>query len=93
MITKGSSELAELRKAKRLRLGDGLEDAIVFTKQDAEGVLAPHNDVIVVTMNIVDFNVHRIFIDNESSVNILYYSVFSQIEFIPDQLSRFNIPI
>ena len=80
-------------KAKRPRLEDRIEDAIVYTERDTEGVLAPQNDVVVVTINIADFDVHHIFIDNESLVDILYYSIFSKMRFIPDQLSRFDTSI
>ena len=92
MITGGLSGSVELSEAKRSRLEDGLGDAIIFTEQDTEGVQAPHNNAVVVTANIADYNVHCVFIDNESSINILYYSVFSQIKFTPDQLSRFDTP-
>ena len=78
---------------KRQRLEDRHEDAIIFIEQDAESVLALYNDVVVVIVNITDYNVHRIFIDNDSSIYVLYYSIFSQMGFTPGQLSRFNIPI
>ena len=78
---------------KRPRLEDRHKDAIIFTEQDAEGVLASHNDTVVITVNIVDYNVHCVFIDNESLIDVLYYSIFSQMRFTPDQLSRFDTPI
>ncbi|XP_073102491.1 uncharacterized protein [Elaeis guineensis] len=79
---------------KRSRFeGEQEIEAIIFTEHNAEGVLASHNDAVVVTANIADFNVHCIFIDNESSIDILYFSVFIQTEFTPDQLSRFDILI
>ena len=48
---------------------------------------------MVVTANIADFNVHRVFIDNGSSIDILYFSVFAQMGFTPNQLNRFDTPI
>ena len=47
-----------------------LEEPIIFIEQDAEGIQIPYNDAVVITANIADYNVHRIFIDNESSVDI-----------------------
>ena len=81
MITGGSSGSVELPEVKRLRLEDGFKDAITFTEQDAKGVQASHNDVVVVTTNITDYNVHRIFINNGSSVDVLYFFIFSQMKF------------
>ena len=76
MITGGSSGLAELPEMKRSRLEGGLGDAIIFTEEDAEGVQALHNDAVVVIANITDYTIYRIFIDNGSLVDILYYSIF-----------------
>ncbi|XP_073109985.1 uncharacterized protein [Elaeis guineensis] len=76
----------KLLEAKRLRLEDEHEDAITFT----EHVLALHNDAVVVTANITEFNRHRIFIDNESSIDFLYFSVFTQMGFTPNKLGRFD---
>ena len=84
MITWGSSRSVKPPKANRSRLKDEGEDAIVFIKRDAEGVLAPHNDTVVVMANITNFNIHHVFIDNGRSVDILYFSIFTQIGFIPN---------
>ena len=93
MIMGGSSGSAELSKAKRSSFKDRHENAIIFIKQDAESVLALHNNAMVVTTNITDHYVRYVFIDNRSLVDVLYYSIFSQIGFTPYQLSRFNILI
>ncbi|XP_073106351.1 uncharacterized protein [Elaeis guineensis] len=90
MITGGSTRQAELLEVKRMRLEDEHEDAITFTERDAKGVLALHNDAVVVTVNIADFNVHHVFIDNRSLVDILYFFVFIQMGFTANQLSRFD---
>ena len=66
MITGGSFGSMEPPKVKRSRFEDEQEEAIIFIEHDIEGVLAPHNDAIVVTVNIIDFNIYHIFIDNGS---------------------------
>ena len=93
MTIGGSSELVDLPEVKRPRLENGLKDEITFTKQDAESMQAPHNHAVVVTINIIYYNVHHVFIDNRSSIDILYFSVFFQMGFTSDQLSRFDTPI
>lgn len=47
--------------------------SIVFSKEDDDGIQFPHNDAIVVTLNIKNYDIHRIFIDNESSMDVLYF--------------------
>ena len=36
----------------------------------------PHDDVFVVSIRVGDYNTHRVFVDNGSSVDILYYLAF-----------------
>ena len=49
--------------------------------------------MMVITANIADYNVHCIFIDNESSIDILYFAAFTAMGFILEQLNKFSIPI
>ncbi|XP_073109670.1 uncharacterized protein [Elaeis guineensis] len=53
------------------------EKPIIFTEQDAEGVQTPHNDTMVITADIANYNAHHIFIDNGSFIDILYFAVFT----------------
>jgi hypothetical protein len=52
---------------------------IGFTDDDYEGVSRPHSDTLVVTLMIANHNVHRILVDNGSSVDILYWSAFEKL--------------
>ena len=49
MIIGGSSGSVEPYAAKR----PWLEEPIIFTKQDAEGVQTPHNDAVVTSYNSI----------------------------------------
>ena len=89
MITWGSSGSVEPHAVKR----PWHEEPIIFTEQDAKGAQTPHNDAVVITANIVDYNVYRVFIDNKSSVDILYFATFTAMGFVPEQLSKFSAPI
>ena len=46
-------------------------DVISFSNKDIQGVQTPYDDAIVISMMIANYDVKRIFIDNESSVLIL----------------------
>ncbi|XP_074353065.1 uncharacterized protein LOC141692233 [Apium graveolens] len=56
---------------------------ITFKEKESRWVHHPHNDVLVITMLIGAMNVHRVFLDNGSSTNILYYITYKKLGF-PD---------
>ncbi|XP_074337352.1 uncharacterized protein LOC141674544 [Apium graveolens] len=51
---------------------------ITFRESDARWVHHPHNDTLVISIQIGTKNIHRAFIDNGSSANILYYNTFKK---------------
>lgn len=63
-------------------------EPIIFTKEDDQGVQFSHNDGVVITLNIENYNIRHIFIYNKNSATILYYDAFVKLEISPDQLGR-----
>ena len=51
---------------------------IGFSKEDVRRLHHPHDDALVVSIRVGDYNVHRMLVDNGSSANILYYLAFQQ---------------
>ena len=49
---------------------------IRFLKEDARRLHHSHDNVLVVNIWIEDYNMHRVLVDNESLVDILYYPAF-----------------
>jgi hypothetical protein len=45
---------------------------ISFSDEDANGVLMPHDDALVVTMTVANHIIHIILVDNGSSAEIIY---------------------
>ena len=90
MITRGSTS-SSFKKARKAYLrmvqdiqltGYALKMARVdnpvigFTKEDARHLHHPHDDALVVSIRVVDYNTYRVLVDNGSSADILYYSAF-----------------
>ena len=46
---------------------------IGFLEEDAWLLHHPHDDVLVVSMRVGDYNTYQVLVDNGSSVDILYY--------------------
>ncbi|CAA0841598.1 Unknown protein, partial [Striga hermonthica] len=70
------------RAAKRKREEVGITariPVISFEVEDAEGVVLPHNDALVITTEVSGFDVKMVFIDTESSVDVMFYDCFVQI--------------
>ena len=49
---------------------------IGFSEDDARRLHHPHDNALVVSVRIEDYNVHRMPVDNGSSADILYYPAF-----------------
>ena len=52
------------------------EPDIIFSGKDAQGVKQPHYDPLVILLKIENFNLHRVLIDNGSSIDIIYLPTF-----------------
>ncbi|XP_050241357.1 uncharacterized protein LOC126690287 [Quercus robur] len=64
-----------------------------FSEGDAAGVKQPHNDPLVIMLNIEGFNTKRILVDNGSSVDIIYSPAFQQLRLDPKRLRPFDSPL
>lgn len=59
-----------------------------FTDKDIYGVNAPHNDALVLVVNINTFNVKYVLINPGSSSEIMYYSMFKELHAFTIFLSK-----
>ena len=64
-----------------------------FNEADAKGVKQPHNDPLVIMLNIEGFNTKRILVDNGSSADIFYVPAFQQLKLDPKRLRPFDSPL
>ena len=64
-----------------------------FNEADARGVKQPHNDPLVIMLNIEGFNTKRILVDNGSSTVIIYLPAFQQLKLEPKRLRLFESPL
>ena len=64
-----------------------------FNEADARGVRQPHNDPLVIMLNIEGFNTKRILVDNGSSTVIIYLPAFQQLKLEPKRLRLFESPL
>jgi hypothetical protein len=101
MITKGtttrrtsrSSQKAYVRQIhnvlvtqKTRKMPRSKDIPITFTKEDARQVFHPHDDALVVSLEIAGYSTRRVLIDNKSSADIIYLTAFQQMKIDKDQL-------
>ena len=64
-----------------------------FNDADAKGVKQPHNDPVVIMLNIEGFNTKRILVYNGSSADIIYLPAFRQLKLDLKRLRPFESPL
>ncbi|XP_075077110.1 uncharacterized protein LOC107813568 [Nicotiana tabacum] len=62
--------------SKRLR--EVTEDDFTFREEDTDGLLLPHNDALVISLNVLDFKIKRVLVDPRSSANIIQWRMLEQ---------------
>ena len=66
---------------------------IKFSEDDVRRLHHPHDDALVVSLQIGDYNMHRVLVDNGSSADILYYPAFQQMRIDREWLTPTNAPL
>ena len=66
---------------------------IGFSEDDARRVHHPHDDALVISIRVGEYNVHRMLVDNGSSADILYYPAFQQMGINRARLTPTNAPL
>ncbi|GAV56867.1 hypothetical protein CFOL_v3_00408 [Cephalotus follicularis] len=81
----------QYQQSKRLKIG-GDEEVISFSEVNYEGVRLPHDDPVVVTLEVTLFTMKRILLDSGCSTDILYKHAFDQLRIPTDQLRPVKTP-
>ena len=66
---------------------------IGFTEEDARNLHHPHDDALLISICMGDYNTHRVLVDNESFAEILYYLAFQQMRIRKERLIPTNAPL
>ena len=99
----GGGESSSARKAhlRSIRLGEVLEvqavskiprldTAITFSNSDLEGCQHPRDDPLVKRLVVANKTIHRVLVDNVSSVDIIFASTFDKMGIGRERLEPVN---
>ncbi|XP_010682161.1 uncharacterized protein LOC104897051 [Beta vulgaris subsp. vulgaris] len=67
--------------------------SMVFTKEDVRGIVYPHDDPLVVSLQKSTAMVHRVLVDGGSSPNIMYKETFEKMGFDTACLKPVSYPV
>ena len=66
---------------------------ITFTNVYLRGLHIPHDNALVISVTIANFNMQRILVDNGRSTDILFIMAFDKMEIGRDRLHLFHTPL
>ncbi|KAK2997299.1 hypothetical protein RJ639_026297 [Escallonia herrerae] len=66
---------------------------ISFSDDDVGDTRTPHDDPLVVTLRVGNFDMKRILVDNGSSAEVLFYEAFQKMNIPPDRLRKIDTPL
>ena len=107
MIVGGRAAIGSSKKARKtylrmvqnvqltssvLKIAQRESPIIGFSEEDARRLHHPHDDALVVSIRVEDYNMHRVLVDNGSSAYILYYPAFQQMGIGRERLILMNAP-
>ncbi|XP_075488006.1 uncharacterized protein LOC142527165 [Primulina tabacum] len=82
--TDGDSNRARKARSRRECLevdGSGRNEPVIsFGPEDLRGVSLPHNDALVIQARVANYDVLRVFVDNGSSVNVIFKEALVQMD-------------
>ena len=82
-----SGETLEVQAVSKL---PQLDTTITFSNSYMEGCQHPHDDQLVIRVVMANKKVHRVLIDNESSADIIFASMFDKMGIGREKLEQIN---
>jgi hypothetical protein len=70
-----------------------LNQSIFFSNSDLKDVQLPHNDPLVITLRIRNFDVRRVLIDQGSFAEVMYYDMYKKLGLGEADLTSFVSPV
>ncbi|CAL8175955.1 unnamed protein product [Prunus armeniaca] len=69
--------ILSLTKGRNRKIWQIRWEPITYSEEEEKGIIFPHSDPMIVRANIADFDVGRILVDTESSINELFTDDFA----------------
>ena len=64
-----------------------------FSEEDKIGTIQPHNDALLITLRIGDYDVKRVMVDGGSAAEVMYSDLYKGLRLKPEDLMPYNSPL
>lgn len=69
------------------------DNLIKFRESESLALDGPHDDALVLTLNVTNCEVSRILVNNESSVNIIYLSTLQKLDIDDSEIEKGSVEL
>nr|XP_023876861.1 uncharacterized protein LOC111989307 [Quercus suber] len=71
----------------------GIPPILGFSDEDKVGTIQPHDDTLVITLRIVEYDVKRVMVDQGSTAEIMYPDLYKGLNLKHDDLKPYSSPL
>ena len=64
-----------------------------FSEEDKIGTTQPHDDALLITLKIGDYDVKRVMVDGGSTAKIMYPDLYKGLKLKPEDLMPYSSPL
>ena len=61
-----------------------------FSKKDKIGTIQPHDNALLITLRIGDYDVKRVMVDGGNGAEVMYANLYKGLELKPEDLMPYN---
>ncbi|XP_030922889.1 uncharacterized protein LOC115949743 [Quercus lobata] len=78
-------------KSKRAKMN--FHPILSFSEEDKIGTIQPHDDVLLITLRIGDYDVKKVMVDGGSGAEVMYPNLYKGLRLKPEDLMPYNSPL
>ena len=64
-----------------------------FSEEDKIGTIQPHDDALLITLRIGDYDVKRVMVDGGNGAEVMYPDLYKGLRLKPEDLTPYNFPL
>ena len=69
------------------------EECLGFSGNDKEDTIQPHDDALVVTLQVASFDVKKVMVDQGSRAEVMYPNLYEGLGLTPKDFTRYDTPL